>query len=266
LRPNNLFLGIATSAVLIAACAAPDPTPTTKPAAAPTATSAPTAAAPTKPAVAPTTASAAPTTAVAPTTASASAPTQASQAASQTTAGGARTFAVASDQSEVKLTVKEVFADGNVNNDAQLTTKDIKGQIVVTREGQVVADKSKFTVNLDSLKSDRGQRDQFIKRNPLQTSQFPNAEFQPTELKLNGTAPTTSGDVKGQLVGTMTIHGVGKPMTFDLDSKLDGSSVKGTATGSLKITDFGMSLPRVPVVASIEDLGRLQITFVANAA
>jgi polyisoprenoid-binding protein YceI len=130
----------------------------------------------------------------------------------------------------------------------------------------VVADKSKFTVNLESLKSDRAQRDQFIKRNPLQTSQFPNAEFQPTELKLSGTAPTTSGDVKGQLVGTMTIHGVGKPMTFDLDSKLDGNSIKGTATGNLKITDFGMTLPRVPIVASIEDLGRIQITFVANAA
>jgi polyisoprenoid-binding protein YceI len=256
-RPNNLFLCVATSAVLAVACATPEPTATTAP---PTAAPAATAA-PTKPAAA------APSAAPAATnTVSVSAPTQASQPASQTNAGGARSFAIAPDQSEVKLTVKEVFADGNVNNDAVLTTKDIKGQIVVTREGQVVADKSKFTVNLDSLKSDRGQRDQFVKRSTLQTNQFPNAEFQPTELKLNGTAPTTSGEVKGQLIGTMTIHGVGKPVTFDLDSKLDGSSVKGTATGSLKITDFGMTLPRVPIVASIEDMGRLQISFVANAA
>jgi len=246
LRSNSLFLGVATSVVLLVGCAAPEPTATTVPP-----TPVPTAA-PTKPAAA------APT--------SASAPTQASQAASQTTAGGARTFAIAPDQSDVKLNVREVFADGNVNNDAQLTTKDIKGQIVVTREGQVVADKSKFTVGLDSLKSDRAQRDQFIKRNPLQTSQFPTADFQPTELKLNGTAPTASGDVKGQLTGTMTIHGVGKPVTFDLDSHLDGGAIKGTATSSFKITDFGMTLPRVPIVASIEDLARLQITFVANAA
>ena len=64
----------------------------------------------------------------------------------------------------------------------------------------------------------------------------------------------------------MTIHGVTKPVTFDLDSKLDGNTIKGKATGSLKITDYGINLPRVPVVASIEDLARLEISFTAVAA
>jgi polyisoprenoid-binding protein YceI len=275
LRPNDLFLSIATSVVLLAACAAPQPT----------ATAVPPTPAPTKPAAAATTAStAAPTTAPATaTTAPAAAPTGASTVAAKPTsaapttsaapasaaqpaAAGARTFAIVPDQSEVELTVGEVFAEGNVQGDAVLTTKDIKGQIVVTREGKVVPDGSKFTVNLDSLKSDRGMRDNFIKRSTLQTAQFPNAEFQPTELRLNGAVPANAGEVKGQLVGNMTIHGVAKPVTFDLDSRLDGNTVKGEAKTNLKITDFGMQLPRVPVIASIEDLGRLQITFTANAA
>lgn len=253
MRPTSLFLGVATSLVLLVACAAPEPTSSPV---RPTPTSAPTAAGSPRPAT--------PSSAPAPSNTAGPASAQASQAAADANAG-ARTFTVDPGQSEVKLTVKEVFADGNVTNDAVLTTKEIKGQIVITRDGHLVADKSKFTVALDTLKSDRGQRDQFIKRSTLQTSQFPNAEFQPTELKLNGPVPAGSGDVKGQLVGTMTVHGVGRPVTFDLEGRVDGGTAKGTARASLKITEFGMTLPRVPIVASIEDLGRLEITFVANA-
>jgi len=270
LRPNNLFLALSTSFVLVAACAAAQPTATavpptaapTKPAAAATATTATPAAAAATPSTAPTAASTAATAASSPAAAAASASATAAPAA----AAGARAFKVDPDQSEVQVRVNEQLADLPSPSDAVLTTKDIQGQIVVTREGKIVADSSKFTVGLDSLKSDRAQRDNFIKRSTLQTSQYPNAQFAPTDLKLNGPIPTQAGDLKGQLVGNMTIHGTTKPVTFDLDAKLEGSTVKGTANTQLKITDFGMTLPRVPVLLSIQDLAKLQINFTATAA
>jgi polyisoprenoid-binding protein YceI len=275
LRPNNLFLVLSTSLVLVAACASPEPTATAVPptaaptrpaaaAAATTATPAPAAAAAT-PATAATTAPTATTVAASSPTAAAAPPVAATAGSAAATAG-ARAFKVDADQSEVQVRVNEQLADLPSPSDAVLTTKDIQGQIVVTREGKVVADSSKFTVGLDSLKSDRAQRDNFIKRSTLQTSQYPNAQFAPTDLKLNGPVPTQAGDLKGQLVGNMTIHGTTKPVTFDLDAKLDGSTVKGTANTQLKITDFGMTLPRVPVLLSIQDLAKLQINFAATAA
>ena len=55
------------------------------------------------------------------------------------------------------------------------------------------------------------------------------------------------------------------PVTFNLDGTLEGSTFKGVAFTALKITDFGMTLPRVPTVAEIEDLGRMDIAFTATA-
>jgi polyisoprenoid-binding protein YceI len=192
-------------------------------------------------------------------------PTPTAVPAKPTAAVPTRTFAIVPDQSQVQVAVQERLADNTVNTDAVLTTRDVKGQLVVSGEGAVVPDRSKFTVNLDSLKSDRGMRDAFIKRSTLQTSTYQNAELEVTELRLNGPAPTTSGPVKGQLIGTLTIHGTARPVVFDLDGTLADNSVKGTARTQVKITDFGMTLPRVPVVASMEDLARLQIDFVANS-
>src|SRR5206468_10443541 len=129
----------------IAACAAPEPTATIAPS---------------------------PTTAPPPTSAPTAAPV----------AAGNRIFAIVADQSEVTLKVQEQLADAVAVSDAVFTTKAIKGQVVVDREGKVVGDGSKFTVDLSTLKSDRGMRDDFIKRSTLRTSQFPNAEFAPNEL------------------------------------------------------------------------------------
>lgn len=270
------WLAAATIAVaLLSACASPAPTVTpppapTKPAAtaASAATPASTPASTTAPSPAATTATkpAASTPAAsgaAPTTASTSAPTAAKPAAAT---ADPRRFAIVPDQSEVTLKVQEQFADRAVSNDAVLTSRAIAGHILIDRAGKVVSDGSKFTVDLASLQSDRATRDRFIKGNTLEVSKFPSAEFVPTEIRGLANPAATSGPVKGQLLGNMTIHGVTRPVTFELDGNLEGGTFKGTATSQFKITDFGMSLPRVPVIASIEDLARLQIDVTATTS
>ena len=57
------------------------------------------------------------------------------------------------------------------------------GAIVVDRSGKVLSDQSKFTVDMQSLKTDQDRRDNFIKRNTLETDRFPTAEFVPTEVR-----------------------------------------------------------------------------------
>jgi polyisoprenoid-binding protein YceI len=237
----------------VPAKAAP-PAPTSAPAA--VAANAPATVATTIPASPP--ASSAPSAAIA---APASSQTAAPKPASAPS--DARTFVIVADQSEVTVRVKEQLADLAAMSDAVLSTREIKGQIVVTREGKIIADGSKFTVNLDSLKSDRAQRDNFIKRNTLETSKFSTAELAPTELKLSGPVPV-SGDLKGQLLANMTVHGTTRPVSFDLDARLDGSTVKGTAQTNVKITDFDMKIPKVALVLSVEDLVRLQVSFIAR--
>jgi polyisoprenoid-binding protein YceI len=179
--------------------------------------------------------------------------------------GQARRFELKPEESEVTLRVQEQLADATINTDAVLQTKAISGQLVVQPDGKV-ADGSKFSVDLNTLKSDRSMRDEFIKRSTLQVGRFPTAEFVPKEFRGLGSPLPTSGKINAQLIGDMTIHGVTKPVSFNVEGDLDGNTFKGRAFTALKITDFGMELPRVPVVASLEDLARMDIAITATAA
>jgi polyisoprenoid-binding protein YceI len=267
LRPTRILASVVTCIALITACGSPPPTPTTAPPAA-AATTAPATAAPTAPiaTTAPTAApaatkpAAAATGASAPTASGAGSP---AAAATRPATGAGQTWKVAPDKTQVTLKVNERLADRPTNSDAVLNTKAISGQIVLSPDGKV-QDGSRLTVDLNTLQSDSGMRDRFIKSNVLEVGKFPSAEFTPTELRGLPSPLPTSGEFKAQLVGTMKIRETTRPLTFDLTGRVDGNTVTGTATSQLKLTDFNMTLPRVPVLLSMEDLGRLEIAYTAS--
>ncbi|TAK25779.1 MAG: YceI family protein [Chloroflexota bacterium] len=178
--------------------------------------------------------------------------------------GGARRYAIVADQSTVRLRVTERLAGETIDNEAILTTKAVNGAITIGGDGSV-AGGSGFSVDLTTLRSDVGMRDAFIKDSTLQVRRFPNATFTPREFRGLIAAPPTSGAVKVQLLGDMDVHGVSRPVILNVEGTIEGNTFKGRAFGALRITDFGMELPRVPRVAKIEDLARLEMEIVATA-
>jgi polyisoprenoid-binding protein YceI len=241
-------------------------------------TSAPTTAAPTSApaataAIAPTTAAyaTAVNTAAIPGTATAGAPvatatSPAASAPSGTTAattGGAK-FAIAADQSQAQVTVNEKFANLPAPSDAVLTTNAIQGQIVLGPDTKPT-DASKIQVDLRTLKSDKTQRDNFIRQNTLQSDQFPLAEYTITGVEQwNG--PLQNGQqATFKLVGQMTIHGVTKPVTFDTTATMNGDTLNGTAKTSFTFEDFGMTAPKVAIVTANDKID-LVMTIVAKKA
>lgn len=178
--------------------------------------------------------------------------------------GGARRYAIVADQSTVRLRVTERLAGETIDNEAILTTKAINGAITIGGDGSV-AGGSGFSVDLTTLRSDVGMRDAFIKDATLQVRRFPNATFTPREFRGLVAPPPTSGAIKAQLLGDMDVHGVSRPVILNVEGTIEGNTFKGRAFGALRITDFGMELPRVPRVATIEDLARLELEIVATA-
>jgi polyisoprenoid-binding protein YceI len=265
LRPTHLLVGAIACAALLTACGSPAPTatspPPTKPAAVTTApaAAAETTAAATKPVAGATTGAAA----TKPAAGATGAASPVAPSAAKPASAGAQTWKVAPDRTQVTLKVNERLADRPTNNDAVLNTRAISGQIVLAPDGKV-QDGSRLTVDLGTLESDSRMRDRFIKGNTLDVDRYPTAEFTPTELRGLPSPLPTSGEFKGQLVGTMKIRETTRPLTFDLTGRIEGNTVSGTATSQLKITDFGVSLPRVPAVLSIEDLARLEIAYTAT--
>lgn len=249
-----IFVSLLLTAFVLG-CAAPANTPTPIP---PTSVP-PTAAPPTNaPAAAPT---------IAPTNAPVSAPTDAPQSnptAEPTVAPNADetvVLVVVPEKSEARYRVREQLAGMSLPNDAIGKTRAITGQIVGKMDGTIVSAESQFQVDVRTLRSDAGPRDNFIQRTPLQTSQFPFVTFVPTSAPGLPLIVPDSGGATFELVGELTIKDVTKPVTWQATCQLESNRTEGTcsATTTFTFNDFNLEQPRVARVLSIEDNITLEV-------
>jgi polyisoprenoid-binding protein YceI len=178
--------------------------------------------------------------------------------------GGATTYTIAGDKSQAKVTVNEKLAQLPSPSDAVLTTNAIQGQLFLGPDTKPV-EGAKIMVDLRTLKSDRTQRDNYIRNNTLQSDQFPLAEYVITGVD-GWTGPLKEGQQSTfKLLGNMTIHGVTKPVTFDTTAMMQGGAVTGTAATTFKFQDFGMTPPSVSI-AKATDTIKLDMNIVASKA
>jgi polyisoprenoid-binding protein YceI len=200
-------------------------------------------------------ATAAPTTA-----ATTSTPTP---SAAATVATGAWTV---SDTSKATVRVREQLVGVNLPSDAVLVATGATGAFVLKNDGTFSPD-SKITFDVTTLASDQRQRDDFVKRDTLQTTQFPKAEFVPTKTSGLTLPMPASGDFTFKLTGQITIHGKTKDVTFEVTAHRSANELTATATASptWKFADFGMTAPSVPFrVVSIVDEIHLVVDLVAT--
>jgi polyisoprenoid-binding protein YceI len=152
-----------------------------------------------------------------------------------------------------------------IPSEAVGTTEDVTGSLVLEERGTIRQADSRITVDLRSLRSDQSIRDNYIQENTLHTSQFPTAEFQPTELRGVPNPIPLGREVQIELVGDLTVHGTTRPVTWTGSARLDGDTLTGAMSTHVTITEFGMELPRVFLVLSLEDALTLEITFQARS-
>jgi polyisoprenoid-binding protein YceI len=162
---------------------------------------------------------------------------------------------------EARYRVREQLAGFDLPRDAIGATKDVTGQIVIGADGKVVKDASKVTINLATLKSDQGRRDNFLRTRTLETSKYPKAELVPSALEglLMPIAPGASQTFTVR--GDLTVHGVTHPTTWQVTARGEGKDVVGTASTAFTFKDFGLEQPKVPVVLSVADTIRLEYDF-----
>ena len=244
--------------ILVVACAAPAPTPSPVP---PTAAPLPPSPTPVPPSPTPV-----PATATAfPATATAAPPT--ATVAPSPTAVAARKFTVKPGaDSSIKIAVKEQFVGLNFPNDAVLESKQISGDIVVAPDGKIVAEQSRLQLDMRTLVSDEADRDQNLRDTYTKVAQFPFVEFRPQELRGIPSPPPRTGQLKGQLAGDAVVLGQSRPLVWEFDGTLDATTFRGKATSSPKLTDLGLEVPRQMFLLSVEDLMRIEVNIVAEAA
>ena len=157
--------------------------------------------------------------------------------------------------------VQEQLAGANLPNDAVGVTSAVTGQVLLGPDGAVHSDQSRFTVDLTTLKSDDSRRDNYLRRSTLETSRFPKAEFVLQEVRGLALPLPVGAEAQFQLLGDLTVHGVTSSVVWNATGAFTAEGVTGKAATSFPFRQFGMSVPRVFVVVSVEDNIRLEVDF-----
>ncbi len=120
-----------------------------------------------------------------------------------------------------------------------------------------------ITVDISTLKSDSGRRDNAIRRDWLESSKYPIATFTPTEIKGLPSEYADGTELTFEIVGDLTIRDTTRSTTFSVTAKLEGEKLTGTATTTILMSDFNFEAPDIAGILKAENEARLELKFVA---
>lgn len=203
-------------------------------------------------------------------------------------AGGASTDTTSTDTTSTGATSAEASSTGNDATDGNwiVASPSVAGYRVketlngqssegVGRTGTVdgrftlsgaEVTASEFNVDLSTLKSDENRRDKQVRTRLLETDEFPVATFvldQPIAL---GSIPADGVLVTATANGTLSLHGVEKPVALDVQARRNGATIEVLATTLLTFADFGIEDPSVSPFVSVGKTGTLEVQLTLRRA
>ncbi len=120
----------------------------------------------------------------------------------------------------------QVFGDSTIDPVAKKATSHL------TMDATASTLRGTIEVSMIDLISDNKKRDEHMQE-ALESAGFPKAVFEVKEV-------VAKGGNNYILKGTMTLHGVSKPMSFDGTVVEESGKVHIKAASALKMTDFGI--------------------------
>jgi polyisoprenoid-binding protein YceI len=147
------------------------------------------------------------------------------------------------------------------------TTDQVSGQIAFDSSDPSSAQVGTILIDARTLVTDDSSRNRVLNNQILSTDNYEYISFTTSQISGLPQAVTPGQPFTFQLSGDLTIRGVSKPATFDVTvtPAADGT-LSGSATTTIQYSDWGISIPSVPFVASVGNQVVLQLSFDATAA
>ena len=192
--------------------------------------------------------------------------TATSTTSTSSTSKDLQTYRIVPAQSTASYSVYEnLIFQNKPNNDAVGTTHSVQGSFHIRTGDAPLVNNVNITVDLSTLQTDSPMRDNYVRRNSLQTDTYPNATFVSVST-LGLPATYTEGQpIHFQLVGNLTMHGKTNKATFDVQGKVANSEITGTATSTVYMTDYGIQPPNLANIAISQNKVLVTINFTAKA-
>ena len=180
---------------------------------------------------------------------------------------GLQTFQIVPAQTTASYSVYEnLIIQNKPNNDAVGTTQSVQGSFRIRTGASPLIAAMNITIDLRTLQTDAPMRDHYVQRNALETDTYPYATF--ISVSTQG-LPASYSDgqvVHFQLTGNLTMHGKTNKEVFDVQGKVVGKTITGTATSTIYMTDFGIQPPNLANIAIAQNKVVITVTFTAKEA
>jgi polyisoprenoid-binding protein YceI len=165
-------------------------------------------------------------------------------------------------ESQARFVIDEVL--NNSPKTVVGTTDQIGGELAVNLADPSQTRVGTITINARTLTTDSEFRNRAIKNQILATNNYEFITFTPSQIVGLPADAQAGQSYTFQIVGDLTIKGVTRPITFDVTvNPVSNERLEGKASSTITYADFGISIPRVPNVASVADQVRLELDFVA---
>ena len=150
-----------------------------------------------------------------------------------------------------------------------IAIRDFNGQVNLTA-GSLQPASLQMTIRADSLaetdkefdEKDRQKVNQAMRDEALETGKFPTITFKSTDIDVNKQTETR---YQAKISGTLTLHGVARPVSFPAQVTLEGSTLR--ATGEFTVTHGDYKMKRISAgggTVKAEDAIKLAFNIVAD--
>ena len=142
-------------------------------------------------------------------------------------------------------------------------TGDVTGTLVA--DGLTVTNVS-IAADLSTLASNSRGRDGQLRRQGLETGTFPDGAFELTSPIIIDALPAEGEVFTTTATGELTLHGETQAVEVAIEGTIDGERIVIIGSMDILMSDFGITPPSAPVVASIEDQGIMELSLIFHRA
>ena len=166
------------------------------------------------------------------------------------------------EQSTASFSINEVLL-GN-NKTVVGTSSDVQGNFSVDLNDLSSLQMQRLEVNAKDFTTDNRRRNASLHNRILDTEAYPSILFEFSSIE--EIAELEGGSVTALIKGLVTIKEVVREESFIVRlNKLSDSELQGSASTTILYENYGLNIPPVPMVASVEDEVILTIDFFAVA-
>jgi polyisoprenoid-binding protein YceI len=122
------------------------------------------------------------------------------------------------------------------------------------------------TADMTKLASDKSMRDGQLRNQGIEYSKFPTSTFKLSSPITITEVPAAGTSVKQSITGALTLHGVTKTITMDVEGVIKDGKLVVVGSTPIKFADYNIGKPQGASVLSIADNGVMELQLIFQRA